>query len=515
MNYLRQFFLFGLILIIGYGHVCAQDGYSKVFFKPYKSVLSSSIVSTYDNSYIISGSRNDQNLLIKIDSEANIIWNKSFGTTNSYLSNDVISLLDSTFLFVCDAYSEALGYRLLQCVNFNIDGDTNWTSSIDMGNWVNVFSVQQTMDMGFVVAANVFDSDNPRRISIVKLDSVGIIQWSKSYVSGTLNNYAYSVKQTADSGYIVVGTISNQNPYERMAFVLKLDNSGEYVWAYNYQSALYDNSDGYDVLVEDDGFLISIEVLGYLNLIKINLQGVVVWANYYSMGSMGGFFGTAKRRIIKTDSNTYVVLSPDNVIGVDEMGNVLWHTNFYMYVVDFAKSSDNGFLVIGNGPIIGVKSFLTDDPQIGLVKIDSVGQTSGICSEQYYISYDTADILSETLFFASETIGSSSNASVEFVSETIQTEDACVAFISSVADYSLVNNFQISPNPSSGIFQLKSEKGFITGKIQVLDINGRKLLNRDINGNSWLINLEGNTKGLYFLQIVTETSSEIHKLILF
>ena len=45
---------------------------------------------------------------------------------------------------------------------------------------------------------------------IVKINNVGIIQWQKS-LGGTGNDYAYSIQQTNDGGYIVGGESNSHN----------------------------------------------------------------------------------------------------------------------------------------------------------------------------------------------------------------------------------------------------------------------------------------------------------------
>ena len=70
------------------------------------------------------------------------------------------------------------------------------------------FSVQQTTDDGYIVVgytdsfgSGAFD------IWVIKLNSEGTVIWEKTY-GGTYNDYARSIQQTADGGYIVAGYTS-------------------------------------------------------------------------------------------------------------------------------------------------------------------------------------------------------------------------------------------------------------------------------------------------------------------
>ena len=85
-----------LLLIINPG--IAQETFSKVYYEEGESLKSYSVTSTFDDSYIIAGTRNHQNFILKIDSEGNTVWNKYIGPRLSYYHNKIITLMDSSFL---------------------------------------------------------------------------------------------------------------------------------------------------------------------------------------------------------------------------------------------------------------------------------------------------------------------------------------------------------------------------------------------------------------------------------
>src|SRR5207248_638871 len=84
-------------------------------------------------------------------------------------------------------------------------------SSRDVAN-----AIQQTSDGGYIVAGSSFSNDgdvtgnhpNGNYLSydywIVKLSNTGVIQWQKS-LGGSGGDYANSIQQTRDGGYIVAG----------------------------------------------------------------------------------------------------------------------------------------------------------------------------------------------------------------------------------------------------------------------------------------------------------------------
>ena len=87
-------------------------------------------------------------------------------------------------------------------------------------------SIQQTDDGGFIVAG-LTSSFGAGKINIwiIKLDKNGAIQWQKTY--GGLNyDYADSIQQTSDGGFIIAGFTSSFGAGKTDIWILKLDSIG-------------------------------------------------------------------------------------------------------------------------------------------------------------------------------------------------------------------------------------------------------------------------------------------------
>src|SRR6266496_3677891 len=81
----------------------------------------------------------------------------------------------------------------------------------------NAYSIQQTSDGGYVVAGcsesingDVTGNHGNFDSWVVKLDVTGTIQWQKC-LGGTLSDYARSIQQTWDGGYVVAGIASSND----------------------------------------------------------------------------------------------------------------------------------------------------------------------------------------------------------------------------------------------------------------------------------------------------------------
>ncbi|MDI1305897.1 MAG: T9SS C-terminal target domain-containing protein, partial [bacterium] len=90
-------------------------------------------------------------------------------------------------------------------------GTIQWEKTFGGANHDFATSIQQTAEGGYIVvgSSNSYDGDVDINLGsydfwVVKLDAKGTIQWKKS-LGGTYSDEAQSIRQTADGGYIVVG----------------------------------------------------------------------------------------------------------------------------------------------------------------------------------------------------------------------------------------------------------------------------------------------------------------------
>jgi hypothetical protein len=92
------------------------------------------------------------------------------------------------------------------------------------------YDVQPTNDGGYITVG--FGGQGNLLVNlVVKTDSLGQLQWQRTF---SLNNYggrAYGVVETNDGGYVVFGSAYLPAAYDNRPWLLKLDADGNTVWS--------------------------------------------------------------------------------------------------------------------------------------------------------------------------------------------------------------------------------------------------------------------------------------------
>jgi hypothetical protein len=168
------------------------------------------------------------------------------------------------------------------------NGDTLWTKKYGNPNTTNIgYAVQQTFDGGYVVAGISNTSIGPYDIYLMKTNSTGDTLWTKSYGSPG-NDYAYSIKQTTDSGFIIAGSIDYNGLGRSDAFLIKTNAHGDTLWTKSYGGDSIEYANAVE-LTTDGGFIF----IGYTNsfgtnsydfdiyLIKTDSIGDTLWTKTF------------------------------------------------------------------------------------------------------------------------------------------------------------------------------------------------------------------------------------------
>ena len=245
------------------------------------------VQQTSDGGYVLAGSTtsfgNGHNdvWLIKTDSAGGLVWQRTYGGEGYELSSDVKQTEDGGLILVGSTGSTPSVGTRVWLIKTDATGDTLWTrtygDSLDMQG----DAVYPTDDGGYIIAGRVGIFNRGRTsVLVIKTDTVGDTLWTRSY-AGSFPGWAEDVRQTIDGGYIVTGySLSfDIGDYSGSILLLKLDASGTLVWGKPIQGDV-----GRSVIqIADEGFVVTGGVMGSIYpthsdmlLIKTNSNGVTV-----------------------------------------------------------------------------------------------------------------------------------------------------------------------------------------------------------------------------------------------
>jgi hypothetical protein len=510
-----------LLLLLGSGLNAQQSVFSKVFYDIIGSEQAYSIAKTTDNSYMIAGESDYSGLIMKIDTGGNLLWSKKFGNDNNTRFTKIIAASGSNFAAAGKCLNATNSTTDIFCVKFNINGDTLWSKSIDFGNSEYATSIATTIDKGFIISGinQQFTTTPYGAMVIIKLDSAGNVNWMKKLSPGDHDNYAFSVKQTPDSGYVVAGYFENSlggSLFDIRSCLIKLSSSGNVLWAKN-NTALPANSYlwAYDIAVSNTAlyWLSGMNNGSGVIIMKTDFSGNTVWSKNIMIGSGAGSIGNSTPRLNLTADDGLVytygdTFSPGYFFKIDSAGNMLWEKFVYLIASDVIETSDTGFILVGNGPIYGVKHVPTNNPQIGIIKTDSSGNSDCMFSDS-----GTAGNISLTFtsFSCVATAGGVIAGRHPVVTDiTLSAMNDCVNFLGGINENEKDDAIFVYPNPNDGLFNLELPSALSDFSLSITDVLGRTVYQKSfIHYSNEPFDISDQPNGLYY--IVVNSNNKLFK----
>ncbi len=245
-----------------------------------------SVIETKSKNIIIAGYQNSWNnanlsgLILKLDSNGNIIWRKWFLSPYPYPNNQTYVM--SYIYKILEAKNKdliAIGKRTTASgiedpIVFRMDstGKTLWLNTY--GGTDNDFgtSIVPTNDGNYIASIMYKDLNSDYKISFLKIDTTGTKIWQKNYYSIISSGNFVKAIPTFDGGYVGTGgTDADYTSGAMDGFLIKLDANGDSLWM-RFYGTLQQNDWFFDVeATPDKGFVMTGETYSY------NIGGSSVW----------------------------------------------------------------------------------------------------------------------------------------------------------------------------------------------------------------------------------------------
>ncbi|PWU01906.1 MAG: hypothetical protein C5B52_06465 [Bacteroidetes bacterium] len=365
----------------------------------------SSVEQTSDGGYIVAGWSDSRDYdvssnhgkndfwVLKLNSAGVIQWQKAYGGSGNDEARVIHQSSDGGFLIAGgsdskndgDVTSSHMGFDFW-LVKTGSSGNILWQKTYGGSGNDYAYTMRQTPDNGYVIAGYSESADGDATVNhglkdfwIIKLNSIGIIQWQKSY-GGSKDDIAYSIQNTMDGGYVVAGkTESNDgdasgNHGGSDFWVIKLDGSGALKWQKVLGGSKEDSAQSIQQ-TSDGGFIIAgttnsndFDVSGLHGvpsdawLVKLSATGNLEWQE-----CLGGTSTEGAYEIETNSDGTNIICgyskSLDGAyacnLGVEDFwivktnpnGKILWQRTIGGNHFDEAHSvkatGDGGFIMVG------------------------------------------------------------------------------------------------------------------------------------------------------------------------
>ena len=344
-----------------------------------------SVQQTSDGDYIIAGGTysfgagNYDAWLIKTDSSGNEQWNKTFGGEMSDRANSVQQTSDGGYILA--GYADSGNAWLIKTDAY---GNENWDKKFILnGGADEAYSAMQTSDGGYILAGEVYTSSEGFQAWLIKTDSNGNEQWNKTF-GGNNIDWAKSVQQTSDGGYILAGMTQSYGSSGGCAWLIKTDLNGNEQWNKTLSGGLVDKANFVKQTL-DEGYILAGGVGYDAWLSKTDSNGNEQWNKTFIFELMEEAYS-----VQQTSDNGYILTGLTStgtnyyswLIKTNTNGNQEWNKTFgftgsdKLYSVQ--QTIDDGYIITGetNGDVWLIKLGEDISNSIGYSATVATGQNT-------------------------------------------------------------------------------------------------------------------------------------------
>ena len=243
-----------------------------------------SIQQTSDGGYIVAGETEsfgagqDDFWVLKLSSTGDIEWQKTYGGSSNDRAYSVRQTGDGGYIVAGETSSYGAGGYDFWVIKLSSNGEIEWQKTYGSAGSDQANSIQLTNDGGYIVAGERHSAD----VWIFKLNSVGNIEWQKNYAGNSWEN-AYSIQQASDGGYIVAGesySLGTTGSYDFWTF--KISSSGEIEWQEAFRGFSIDCARSAQQTI-DGGYVVAGTYMGKTLIVKLSSDGDVEWQKTYGL----------------------------------------------------------------------------------------------------------------------------------------------------------------------------------------------------------------------------------------
>ena len=190
------------------------------------------VVQLSDGGYLAAGfthsfGKNGDILVIKLDANGNLIWQKTYGGSKFEEPGAILEMPDGYIIMEQTAsFSNSTDGWVFK---LDVNGKILWQKTYGGTGFDEISAAQITSDGGFIAVGETTSfGAGPEDFWILKFDADGNLQWEKRH-GGSNADEAESVALTPDGGFVVVGHTFSFGASGHDIWVTSLDSDGNFL----------------------------------------------------------------------------------------------------------------------------------------------------------------------------------------------------------------------------------------------------------------------------------------------
>jgi hypothetical protein len=530
-------FLFALLSCL---NTFAQLKYEQELLINEHDILYSQTYDSLSGNFIASGTYtkvgkiNSKNIMVVSWDDNSMGYNKIYHYSGSSARDDegrfIKSTSDRGFLVVGNTNSFKSGTDFDGFImKLNSNYRVSWFKKFG-GNYADYALSACEDDSCYYVSGYLTESSGStyKGAVICLYKSTGNVKWSRTYKCQTSNYYQVfsSIIIGFDGNLIVSGYVLT--PANNLVCASINKSNGNIIWSYRY-SASTTNLISSNIQMVDNGCYLITGIRNYSSttgdvlLAKINSTGNVAWAKYYDKGGID--YGTQT-----IYNNRYITTGYTKSFGNEDvflMNTDTAGTLSYLKIYKFGSTNEGQTSVLGTRPLLDLNSR-------GFALVNGRKNSSGVFNS-YMLSMNSSGntgCQKDTTFTTTTFNLTRSNLPDSVfnlaIKDTLVIMDSispaydsvCASSLKSITksllnENSTLTDFNVYPNPTQDKVEI-SINGDIpeNTEIAIFDMNGKMIYRQSLKFNeaSVSIDMSGYGRGLYFVQLQSESYRKVKKV---
>ncbi len=225
------------------------------------------VIVTSDKGFAILGNTSNsvslgyQIYLIKTDSLGNLLWEKTFGGSNTDIAYTLLETKDKGFIMSGYTLSYGAGDRDGYVIKTDSLGNVQWQRVYGGAGSDGTGGITKSLEGGYLLTGwTNTNISQPLALQpwVIKIDNNGNQQWDKKFGSSKTRGDLEKVIQLNDSNYVAIGGIKDTLGMRNAAWILKIKQNGDSLWAREYKRAVSQDDYIYNFAPTNDaGFILT------------------------------------------------------------------------------------------------------------------------------------------------------------------------------------------------------------------------------------------------------------------